>query len=863
MVIASNSYAQNTSVVIIKIVDSVSLEPIESAFIQLKSKLTSTNQFSDRKGIASFTVLADVPYSVSVSYAGYKTLINKEVDEKNITILLSPTIWIYQSAIVKASQDSILIKGDTTSYNAEKYTTKTDSKAKDVLEKIPGTEIVKGELMVEGKKVQQVLIDGEEYMAGNNKAALDQIPSDIIYRIEIIDNVSSDDPNIQWKSVNIVTKKKTNYFGTLALAYGTDSRYRLGGNYYRKTAQSRFTVMLDANNVNREDLLEDPFQNLFEGDNKFWGGGLNYVYTKNSTKVEFRAINNKAIRKQFRVFDQRLLTEVGSNPFFSTENSLETNEDLLSYNLKLNTKLSKKSSFTFRSSASNYSQGVNGHLSDIRFSDTSLAYQLNANSKSASTISEWSNSLNLSYYFANKQNDSSKKDVLSLVASLNKEKNERTDSLQYEYDNSIANNYQLNQLAKPIVSLKTAIEFTDKRPKNVQINYQFLYTTRSVFNSITGIIADNIDFIGSVEDPTLSGSNSFKTDEIRPHISAGKKWKKLTLFGEIDYSILNIRSQYFLPLISYSLSTNAQLLPSGYLAYKISSSSSFRLNFTSDQVAPKFSDLNPILNNRIPSRLFIGNDNLSPENNYQLQLTYRLFKNKKALHVISATGNVKNNFIGYRFYTSNADSIFLQIALPSGTVLKVPANFSQQKQLRLSANNELNINKLKCGIRYGYNYDYTPYAINGQLQTTSVNRINSSIYGFYYPRTELSISANFYNSYAALTNSGSGSTTNVWNWSANESVTYLFKNAVLFQVESNTFQVINYSFQSNKQVSSIVSSSAKFLLGKHQKSSLQLQVHDLLNQNKDITQNPSEIYITQEQVVMLQRYFLIGYALKF
>jgi hypothetical protein len=240
-----------------------------------------------------------------------------------------------------------------------------------------------------------------------------------------------------------------------------------------------------------------------------------------------------------------------------------------------------------------------------------------------------------------------------------------------------------------------------------------------------------------------------------------------------------------------------------------------------------------------------------------------LFKNKKALHVISATGNVKNNFIGYRFYTSNADSIFLQIALPSGTVLKVPENFSQQKQLRLSANNELNINKLKCGIRYGYNYDYTPYAINGQLQTTSVNRINSSIYGFYYPRTELSISANFYNSYAALTNSGSGSTTNVWNWSANESVTYLFKNAVLFKVESNTFQVINYSFQSNKQVSSIVSSSAKFLLGKHQKSSLQLQVHDLLNQNKDITQNPSEIYITQEQVVMLQRYFLIGYALKF
>ena len=103
----------------------------------------------------------------------------------------------------------------------------------------------------------------------------------------------------------------------------------------------------------------------------------------------------------------------------------------------------------------------------------------------------------------------------------------------------------------------------------------------------------------------------------------------------------------------------------------------------------------------------------------------------------------------------------------------------------------------------------------------------------------------------------------MWNWSANESITYLVKNTILVQVESTTFQVINYSFQSNRQVSSIVNGSAKLLLGKHQKSSLQLQVHDLLNQNKDITQNPSELFITQEQVVMLQRYFLLGYALKF
>ena len=208
VIMASKSNAQNTAVLTIKILDSVSLEPIESAFVQLKSEQTNTKKFSDRKGIAVFTVLDDVQYTVSVSYAGYETLINKDVDEKNMTILLSPTIWIYQSVIVKASQDSIQIKGDTTSYNAEKYTTKTDTKAKDLLEKIPGTEIVKGELMVEGEKVQQVLLDGEEYMAGNNKAALDQIPSDIIYRIEIIDNVSSDDPNIQWKSVDITTQKK-------------------------------------------------------------------------------------------------------------------------------------------------------------------------------------------------------------------------------------------------------------------------------------------------------------------------------------------------------------------------------------------------------------------------------------------------------------------------------------------------------------------------------------------------------------------------------------------------------------------------------------------------------------------------------
>ena len=66
----------------------------------------------------------------------------------------------------------VTMSGDTLIYKSEAFTNGSERKLEDVLAKLPGMEVDEnGEVKVQGKKVNKVLVDGKQFFDGDTKMA--------------------------------------------------------------------------------------------------------------------------------------------------------------------------------------------------------------------------------------------------------------------------------------------------------------------------------------------------------------------------------------------------------------------------------------------------------------------------------------------------------------------------------------------------------------------------------------------------------------------------------------------------------------------------------------------------------------------
>ena len=83
----------------------------------------------------------------------------------------------------------VSISGDTIIYNADSFKNGTERKLEDDLKKLPGVEVNKdGEIEVEGKKVQKIMVEGKDFFDGDTKLATKNIPADALEKIQVLRN---------------------------------------------------------------------------------------------------------------------------------------------------------------------------------------------------------------------------------------------------------------------------------------------------------------------------------------------------------------------------------------------------------------------------------------------------------------------------------------------------------------------------------------------------------------------------------------------------------------------------------------------------------------------------------------------------
>ncbi|HRD44736.1 MAG TPA: carboxypeptidase-like regulatory domain-containing protein, partial [Ferruginibacter sp.] len=164
---------------------------------------------------------------------------------------------------VTATGSPVVNKADTTQYSASQYKVNPDATTEDLIKKMPGITVARdGTVTAQGETVKKVTIDGKDFFGDDASAALKNLPSEVVDKIQVFDKLSDqaqltgvDDGN-SVKAINVVTKSgiKNGQFGRAYVGYGTDERYAAGGNVSFFNGDRRVSFVANLNNVNQQNF---------------------------------------------------------------------------------------------------------------------------------------------------------------------------------------------------------------------------------------------------------------------------------------------------------------------------------------------------------------------------------------------------------------------------------------------------------------------------------------------------------------------------------------------------------------------------------------------------------------------------------
>ena len=183
------------------------------------------------------------------------------------TVVMGADAIMLKNTTVTAQAVRVTVVEDTTIYNAAAYRTPEGSVVEELVKKLPGAEVSDdGTVTINGKRVKKVKVDGKEFMTGDTKAAMKNLPTAIVDKVKTYDERSDlaritgieDDEETTVLDFGLKEGMHRGTFGNVDLGLGTKKRYsgRAMGSYMNR--KSRIIGLGSANNV---------------GDRGFPGGG--------------------------------------------------------------------------------------------------------------------------------------------------------------------------------------------------------------------------------------------------------------------------------------------------------------------------------------------------------------------------------------------------------------------------------------------------------------------------------------------------------------------------------------------------------------------------------------------------------------
>ena len=95
-------------------------------------------------------------------------------------------------ATVRATHIKMVMRGDTVVYDAAAFDLAEGSMLDALVEQLPGAELKDGQIRVNGKFIESLLLNGEDFFTGNPQVALENLPAYTVKQIKVYDRAERD-----------------------------------------------------------------------------------------------------------------------------------------------------------------------------------------------------------------------------------------------------------------------------------------------------------------------------------------------------------------------------------------------------------------------------------------------------------------------------------------------------------------------------------------------------------------------------------------------------------------------------------------------------------------------------------------------
>lgn len=202
--------------------------------------------------------------------------------------------------VIKATKVKMVWRGDTLVYNADAFNVPEGSMLDGLIKQLPGVELTEeGEIFVNGKKIDNLTLNGADFFKGKNKIMLQNLPYFTVKNVEVYNKqtplnkyLGITDEDKKEYTMDVVLKREYSIGGSanVEAGYGTEDRYKLKAFGMRYSDHTRAVLFGGANNINETASYEAEEQQYRDkthqaGSRHFRQAGAMFTYMGSENKL--------------------------------------------------------------------------------------------------------------------------------------------------------------------------------------------------------------------------------------------------------------------------------------------------------------------------------------------------------------------------------------------------------------------------------------------------------------------------------------------------------------------------------------------------------------------------------------------------
>jgi hypothetical protein len=695
VLLSLNAYSQSTISIKGTVTDKVTDKPLESATIYLSTVKDSTMidyTISDRNGKFELTTKKITqPVYLVVSFMGfadYKQEISEITTNRDFGILaMEEAFDVLGEVVIVSEAPPVRIKQDTLEFNASSFKVRPDANVEALLKQLPGVQVdSNGKITVNGKEVNNILVNGKPFFGKDGKVATQNLPSDIIDKVQISDTKTKEEElagqaaSSENKTINLTIQKDKNkgLFGKFNAGAGTDDRYEASGliNYFKD--QRKLSFLGSSNNINSIGFSMDEVFDSMGGGRSFYSrgdgsfvidgqeyGGGSGITTSNMIGLNYSDEFIKKIEPSASYFysSSENHNDSRSRELNLQNNSIETSESTSrrisnAHNLngEIEVKVDSLTTISLRPSLKQSNNHFTGRSVQRSVSEEGI---LQNDSESFNNSISDNNTFGNNFYFfrKTKKKDRSYSFYFNNSNSSNISEQQTISTTNLYLDNLTIGRNQI-QIDKDISDTYDATAtytepLTDSL--NVSVGTKFGWASR-VYNKKT-FDFDNMTNDYSELNGILSNYIESNTNTISPFVNFNLRKKKLNArlgfspefvsFKNLSHYLGNatdLNKDYFFPKIS------------SFVSYRMSKSKSVYANYGYQVNLPSASQMIPVENLSNPLNTIVGNPDLDPTRTHRIYLGYNNydFPTRSGFYLYSGASLMNNRVVASTTYDENA-----------------------------------------------------------------------------------------------------------------------------------------------------------------------------------------------------------------